>query len=246
MILPNMTFGELCKEVSRDAGSIWSKIGHAAYAIRKPKEIRDRWPEGRYLKRIEHTSKNTGNHYFILPKVTYERNYSTKLGASAKVFVKTFDEHGGVLWMVVPTIKSTERYESAQEKLDKMSELGPGDLHIRPNEELAVIYTPHFLQRYEERFLKSGETDLQVILETYLKRTNVKVFNWTTYKELLGYETRVKDGIELGIVVRDGILQSNTFISDDMLRENQNYLGKEGFSWEQLMDFNELLKSGEV
>ena len=234
MILPEMTYPELINEVTKDSEKLIDIMFREVLKIRKPKILRDKYPDGKTLPLTTYKSNLTGNKYYIQPRAKYDPTQKIKkLAATANVFTQTCDSHGKTIWIKVPLYN-----EDFYEKMKLYGEDPENSILIE-----AYIYYPHFLNRYNERFLGNKETDMIKILETYLSRNTTRIFSHTEGKwkyeqeDRLGYETRVQDGVELGMIVRDGIFQANTFISDDMLREDQNYiLGKSGYLWETYMD----------
>lgn len=235
MILPGMTYPELINEVSKDSEKLIDIMFREVLKIRKPKILRDRYPDGKTLPTATYRSKVTGNKYYIQPRAKYDPTQKiSKLAATANIFTQTYDSQGKMIWMKVPLYN-----EDFYRKMRLYGENPESSNLIE-----AYIYTPHFLKRYNERFLKGNEEeDMIKILETYLSRNSTRIFSHTEGKwkyeneDRIGYEMRVSDGVELGMIVRDGIFQANTFISDEMLREDQNcLLGKSGYLWETYMD----------
>lgn len=247
MIIPGMTYQELITEVSKDSDKIFDIIFREVLSIRKPKELRDRYPDGKTLKTVTYKSRVTGNKYFIQPKAKYDPTQKvSKLAGTGNVFVRSYDSRGKQVWIKVPVVskKFMEALISSKDQ-DKLR------LARSSNMFEAYIYTPHFLRRYNERFLHRAdlEDNLQSVLEIYLSRNSTRICNHVSGKweheteDRLGYETRVQDGVELGMIIRDWIFQSNTFISDEMLREDQEWLGKTGEVWKKYLEITEARNS---
>ena len=94
------------------------------------------------------------------------------------------------------------------------------------------VYTPHFVKRYNERYLKSNLGN-QEIFEEYLKRDNGiswipgRKDSWKhKTEETQGIELRGNGGIILGMrkTGEEEIIICNTFISENLLRKDQEEL----------------------
>ena len=92
------------------------------------------------------------------------------------------------------------------------------------------VYTPHFFDRYQERFLKDSS----------LKRTEVmQIFflnNYTGVPITLGNEKypnfvflTSKDGVQLGLKYSSDILELKTFLSQEQLKGDQINIDNENY-----------------
>ena len=103
MILPGMTYQELINEVSKDSEKLIDIMFREVLKIRKPKILRDRYPDGKTLPTTTYRSKVTGNKYFIQPRAKYDPTQKiSKLASTANIFTQTYDSQGKMIWMKVP------------------------------------------------------------------------------------------------------------------------------------------------
>ncbi len=93
-----------------------------------------------------------------------------------------------------------------------------------------VHYSSHFLERYNERFLKENNFPKLELLKRFLPQNNVTTFDITTYlsdsKDTVF--ARFKDGVGLGVfehLRNNKIVFLKTYISPEMIKEFQ----KEGY-----------------
>lgn len=99
---------------------------------------------------------------------------------------------------------------------------GLGAVLLRLWDDLTIEnITPHFLSRYNERFLKPHEISLSglELIEFYMSHNPGSSFD---YDDDIGrYVSSVNDGLVLGQYINGKCLQANTFVSNDMLFESQ-------------------------
>lgn len=87
-------------------------------------------------------------------------------------------------------------------------------------------YSAHFIERYNERFLKKTDMDKLDIFREYIKRNSVSSMGKLVYDEgdyAWGY-TKLDDGIAITTLEKiDGqwIVDYKTFITEDMVRADQ-------------------------
>jgi hypothetical protein len=119
-----------------------------------------------------------------------------------------------------------------------LDEYGFNGIRIDAGNQSLTHVTPHFLERYNERFLKQPNLSKLELLKRFIKNNPVYVIQSVFDTETKKYKIsgRVNEGIVLGIkeVLRGKgkeINQYKTFISSDMIFENQadalNYLGEQ-------------------
>jgi len=89
-----------------------------------------------------------------------------------------------------------------------------------------VQYSPHFLQRFNERFLKQDNITKLELLKRFLPQNNIATYDITTYDG--GVSSRVfarfKEGIGLGTceqLKNFTMVYLKTYISPEMIKESQ-------------------------
>lgn len=109
---------------------------------------------------------------------------------------------------------------------------------MKDNENRALYhYSSHFLERYNERFLKRENISKKELLTSYLSQNPTSIFTFIEATPEMKYRFfgRSRDGIALGNVERvnaspNKIIHFRTFIANDMIFENQenvfNILGQ--------------------
>ena len=87
-----------------------------------------------------------------------------------------------------------------------------------------IHFTRHFAKRYRERFLKDEEIDLVSAMKEYILR-NDQAMAFSAFDDPEKFVSKVIDGITLGTIewIDDytSLLRENTFLSYDMLRNDQ-------------------------
>ena len=111
------------------------------------------------------------------------------------------------------------------------------------SEKSLKVFELHVFERYRERFLKDTEISLAESIKIFFERNNLGRMV-VGKKAKVGYVKIIDDGI---LMCDDEIstLKTNTrhwktFITEDMLFEDQSYLSKYGIFWEE---FSSLLES---
>ncbi len=85
-----------------------------------------------------------------------------------------------------------------------------------------AVYTPHFFDRYRERFLKDPTMDKMKVIErffTYNGLSDIVFVKNEKYQN--SFFGRCKDGVVLGTRYSDKIIEIKTFLSDDELKDEQ-------------------------
>lgn len=229
-----MNYTEVRSDLRKDIVKIGEIVERIVSDIKRPKLIRDKFPGGLIITGKTYSSKITKNKYTIALKVIYKGK--RHLVSHNIVLLKILDSHGKPLWIHVdPKI------------LFELPGTTVVDGEITTEQPVISVYTPHFADRYNERFLHSQGIDHQAILENFLFRNRAKIiFNpkekWKyETDDLIGYMGKVNDGIALGMEKDQGFTQWNTFISKEMLRNGQHEIPDS--AWEKLMEFVDPLNS---
>lgn len=229
MILENMSKKEIYKELKLDKERIERIVDRDldSLSITDIRKIRDKY-SGKYtFPRRTLKSPVTGNQYFIRTRVINVTR--DKVQANAGVFVKTVFKNETV-FIVVPS--DVWGYEHL--------------LNSKIKQTFALtVYTSHFIKRYEERYLKSGKTDLIELFDIYLNKLTtvalqIQHIDWKYETEKVrGCTFRVTGGLALGMEKKydEHFVIANTFVSDDLLRKNQSNVanGLEGTN--RLLEF---------
>lgn len=90
-----------------------------------------------------------------------------------------------------------------------------------------IHYSAHFLERYNERFLKQANLSKLDLLKRFLPQNNVATFDITTYYSSDYRDTvfaRFKDGVGLGVFEQlrnNKMVFLKTYISPEMIKECQ-------------------------
>ena len=97
---------------------------------------------------------------------------------------------------------------------------------VQAEDEFLVHYSSHFLERYNERFLKKDGLSKLDLLKLFLPDNNIAMYD--SIQDSDGYENRVfarfKDGIGLGVLEKfrnKFMVYLRTYISSEMIRESQ-------------------------
>jgi len=90
-----------------------------------------------------------------------------------------------------------------------------------------VHYTPHFIERYAERFLRDKSLSKVEIMRKYIVNNGIRAFQQFDDK----FFAKTEDGIEVGEIesIKNGhfFFHAKTFLSFDLLKENQTNLSIE-------------------
>ena len=90
------------------------------------------------------------------------------------------------------------------------------------------VYIPHFLNRYRERFVKDATLDKIQLIKDYIRRNKLNLRTYiksTKYPD--SYYAIINDGLCLCTDHGKGIIEVKTFLTWDMLGEDQDILVKE-------------------
>ncbi len=109
-----------------------------------------------------------------------------------------------------------------------LNEYGFNGIRVDADNQSLTHFTPHFLERYNERFLKQPTLSKLDLLKRFIKNNTVEVIqsDFDTETEKYNIFGRVKEGIVLGNkeVFREKEKEINhykTFISNEMIHEGQ-------------------------
>lgn len=91
-----------------------------------------------------------------------------------------------------------------------------------------VIFEAHFMRRYRERYLKIDNIDFEKIVDIYLRSNSAMITTIIPEVQKEGewnLEGKLNDGVALGIFQKDTkFFRFITYVSNEMLRENQIHL----------------------
>lgn len=91
-----------------------------------------------------------------------------------------------------------------------------------------IIFEAHFMKRYRERYLKSDNINFEDIVDKYMRSNPAMITTIIPEVQKEGewdLEGRLNDGVALGIYQKEErFFRFITYISDEMLRENQIHL----------------------
>ena len=95
----------------------------------------------------------------------------------------------------------------------------PGD----NDEHVLLKFTPHFVRRYQERFLKQDDLALSEVMKRYIKEN--AVYEWKVINDGKDLYVRSSQGISLGVKEQlshnKAVVVCKTFITPGMLRPDQ-------------------------
>ena len=118
-----------------------------------------------------------------------------------------------------------------------IDENGLSGIRVDADNQSLTYFTPHFLERYNERFLKQLNLSKLELLKRFIQNNHVEVIQSVFDRETEQYRIfgRVKEGIVLGYKeafreIGKEINHYKTFISNEMIKESQvddfNIVGK--------------------
>ena len=118
-----------------------------------------------------------------------------------------------------------------------IDENGLSGIRVDADNQSLTYFTPHFLERYNERFLKQLNLSKLELLKRFIQNNHVEVIQSVFDRETEQYRIfgRVKEGIVLGYKeafreIGKEINHYKTFISNEMINESQvddfNIVGK--------------------
>lgn len=94
--------------------------------------------------------------------------------------------------------------------------------------DVLTVFTPHFFNRYRERFLADPSLDIEKVMDNYFINNQVtqsnptietgKAFNEKYHNSIVA---STKDGVLLGTKLPDNIYEYKTFLSNELLSEQQ-------------------------
>jgi hypothetical protein len=106
-----------------------------------------------------------------------------------------------------------------------------------------IVFEAHFMRRYRERYLKSDNMSFEEIVDSFM-RSNPIISAMVSDAQKEGewdLEARLNDGVALGIYQKDTrFFRFITYISDEMLRENQIHLTDDSPSGQVLQIYRKL------
>jgi hypothetical protein len=102
---------------------------------------------------------------------------------------------------------------------------------IGENFESLIVYTPHFFDRYQERFLKDSSLEKSKVMQEFF------INNSTAHPVRIGNEKypdftfmSSKDGVQLGVTLPSGVLEVRTFLSQEQLKNDQIDIDKNNYN----------------
>jgi hypothetical protein len=116
-------------------------------------------------------------------------------------------------------------------------EFGLNGIRVDPSSLSLTHFTPHFLERYNERFLKQRNLTKLELLKRFIPNNSLEVIKYVLDSKGKQYRVfgRFNEGIGLGYkevfnIMGKEIIHYKTFISNDMVLESQvddfNFTGK--------------------
>ena len=109
-----------------------------------------------------------------------------------------------------------------------IDEYGLNGIRVDADNQSLTHFTPHFLERYNERFLKQPNFSKLELLKRFISNNPLEVIQSVLDSETEQYQIfgRVKEGIVLGykeVFIEKGkeIIHYKTFISNAMINESQ-------------------------
>lgn len=118
-----------------------------------------------------------------------------------------------------------------------IDEFGLNGIRVDPSSLSLTHFTPHFLERYNERFLKQRNLTKLELLKRFIPNNSLEVIKYVLDSKEKQYRVfgRFKEGIGLGYkevfnIIGKEFIHYKTFISNDMVLESQvddfNFTGK--------------------
>ena len=111
------------------------------------------------------------------------------------------------------------------------------------SEKSLKVYELHVFERYRERFLKNTDISLTESIRIFFERNNLGRII-VGKKAKVGYVKIIDDGVLMCddevLTLKTNTRHWKTFITEEMLFEDQSHLSKYGIFWEE---FSSLLKS---
>jgi|GEM_PF-2115127 len=105
---------------------------------------------------------------------------------------------------------------------------GLNGIMVNGDQQTLTHYTPHFLERYNERFLHEPDISKIELLKRYLSKNSVSYMKYVPDTDDMKnrFFARSREGVGLGYIeTMSGILNTinhfKTFIANDMIYENQ-------------------------
>ena len=99
---------------------------------------------------------------------------------------------------------------------------------VQSDKKTLIHYSSHFLERFNERFLKQDNISKLDLLKHFLPQNNVATYDIDIIPDVGNYKNRVfgrfKDGIGLGVFEQlrnSKMMFLKTYISPEMIKENQ-------------------------
>lgn len=108
-----------------------------------------------------------------------------------------------------------------------VDEYGFNGVRVDSDDKTLTHFTPHFLERYNERFLNQGTLSKLDLLKRFIPYNSMEAIQYEYDSETEQYRIfgRFKEGIGLGFkeIISDGkeIIHYKTFISNEMIKEFQ-------------------------
>lgn len=193
MIVNSMTYSDILNLYLKDQVGIIKHKMDEAYAIGRRWSIKTTSKQLQFMNPIEFQSKKTGLNY-IIQIVNFGNTYSKKdrIGVGLySYFYKDYGLHAATITNDIDGIKFN-------------------------------ILTPHFLDRYRERYLKDKTIlKIQAILRFYMSNRSYLYTDIPSEKYSGNCYIVCNDGLGLGIMHNKHIVEFKTFITFEMLHQDQ-------------------------
>jgi hypothetical protein len=109
-----------------------------------------------------------------------------------------------------------------------VDEFGLNGVRVDTDDRTLTHFSPHFLQRYNERFVIQGSLSKLDLLKRFISNNSLEAIHYKSIGDTKQYEIfgRFKEGIGLGIKevfteIGREIIHYKTFISNEMIFDNQ-------------------------
>lgn len=125
--------------------------------------------------------------------------------------------------------------------------ISPDKINIK---DTVTVYTPHFFKRYNERFLKNDKLSLEELIDTYFRRNGSKMASIKKVTKEDGtidllVSAKSLDGVGLGKIdlKHSKSIILKTFISNDLLFDDQDKLRDEGEIGKLIKEYTDINNS---
>ena len=193
MVVETMTYKEIWSEINKDyKGIIQYKLQDADKILRKKVIASSSTQKIIRISPIRFKSKSTNLNHCLIPYCLGKTDYK-KNGMLFVLYSYIYRKYGIYAFSL-----NGEKYETLN------------------------VYTPHLFSRYRERFLDDSSLKMEEVMEEFFINnvvSPIEEINNEKYPD--SFFSTVKDGVLLGVKQPDNILEFKTFLSSELLRNQQ-------------------------